>query len=156
MKMFGKMAFWAVLLILVLLFLWVSPASGEFSGPSYYLVTDSYLCLENALDRADFLFYDMGYDSKIMNVPVEGDVYWRVVVGEDREKEVLIPLQKELESIGISAFFVFHGEYEPVREAPVPEERHSPDATEIIDAIYRHFDNLEEFLMWLGRHLHHK
>ncbi len=156
MKMFGKMAFWAVLVVLVLLFLWVSPASGEFSGPSYYLVTDSYLCLENALDRAHFLFYEMGYDNRIMNIPLGENVYWRVVVGEDREKEELIPLQRELESIGVSTFFVFHGKYEPAREAPVAEERHSPDATEIIDAIYRHFDNLEEFLMWLGRHLHHK
>lgn len=141
-----------------------SVALAEYSTPTYYLVTDSYLELENAKVRHKEL-QEMGHNTKIMNVPIDGVEWWRIIAGEDPVKENLLPLQKQLEKDGISSFFAYDSEDEPAKEIYDPDpaeeekeeegEKEVPSIDAIREVIRNKFESFDDFLIWLWWTLRH-
>ncbi len=148
-------------IVFLLVLLVCSVVLAEYSTPMYYLVTDSYRQKENAEARHNQL-HEMGYQNKIMHVPIDGVAWWRIVVGEDPQQENLYQLQKDLEKDNISSFFAYDGEEEPAREIyePSPEPvpvKEVPSMDAIREIIKERFDSFDDFLIWLWwtiRHCH--
>ncbi len=148
-----------VVSIFLLVLLVSATVLAEYSTPMYYLVTDSYMELENAKTRHEEL-QKMGYDAKIMNVPIDGVEWWRIVVGEDPQKENLLTLQKKLESDNISFFYAYDSKNEPAKEIYYPEpaveeEKEVPSIDAIREVIKEKFKTFDDFLIWLWWTLRH-
>lgn len=150
-----------VFFVFLLVLLLSATALAEYSTPMYYLVTDSYLELDNAKARHTEL-QKMGYETKIMNVPIKGVEWWRVVAGEDSCKENLLPLQEDLKKNGIISFFAYDSKDEPAKEIYYPEpveeneeEKEVPSIDAIREVIKEKFKTFDDFLIWLWWTLRH-
>ncbi len=152
------------IIVFLLVILVSAVALAEYSTPTYYLVTDSYLELENAKVRHNEL-QKMGYQTKIMNVPINGVEWWRIIAGESLCKENLLPLQRQLKNNGISSFFAYDGKDEPAKEVYIPkpepkeederEEKEVPSMDAIREVIKEKFKTFDDFLIWLWWTLRH-
>ncbi len=126
---------------------------GEFSS-IFYLVAGSYIEKENALEHQKRL-YEHRYYSRLMGYPIDGVLYWRVVVDQDEEKERLLEMKELLAEDGFSSFIALDspGEERPVKDPepipivePEPEPEPEPENKEIVKFI-------QELISWLQEKL---
>ncbi len=126
-----KKAFLFVL-VLVFVFSFIGEAlavNDEDTPPLFYLVAGSFQELENAEKQQEEL-YMYRYYSKIMGYPINGVIYWRVIVAQDKEKENLEGMKQLLAEDGFETFFAYDSGDESDRPVydpepipvPVPEE----------------------------------
>ncbi len=122
-----------ILILLVVLFIFsfgvVEAAGEEDASPLFYLVAGSFQELENA-ERQQEELYLYRYYSKIMGYPIDGVLYWRVIVGEDTSRENLLGLKDLLAEDGFDSFLAYDSVQGPERPVynpepipvPIPEE----------------------------------
>ncbi len=125
-----KMVFIFLAVLFVFSFVGVVEAGGgEDASPLFYLVAGSFQELENA-ERQQEELYMYRYYSKIMGYPIDGVLYWRVIVGEDTSRENLLGLKDLLAEDGFESFLAYGSGQGPERPiynpepvpVPVPEE----------------------------------
>ncbi len=115
-----------VLVVFVLFFLIFLVAGSVIAidsceaTPMFYLVAGSYLEKENALERQEELYMHRYY-SKLMGYPIEGELYWRVVVSQDKERENLEEMKELLKEDGFETFIAYDSGDEPERPVKDPE-----------------------------------
>lgn len=93
---------------------------GEETPPLFYLVAGSYQNSENAHNQQKELL-DAGYSSELLGYPVDGTLYWRVIVAQDPKKENLEETKRLLEKKGFSTFYAYDSESEAERPADNPD-----------------------------------
>ena len=120
--------------------------------PLFYLVAGSYQDSENAHRQQEKLL-DAGYSSELLGYPVDGILYWRVIVAQDPDKKNLEETKSLLEKKGFETFLAYDSESEPERPVndPKPIPVPPPDTVkdDITDLIQKRFGTLEQFLAWL-------
>ena len=122
----------------------VGAQSEEDTPPLFYLVAGSYVEKENAIEKQEEL-YSHRYYSRLMGYPIDGVLYWRVVVSQDKEKERLEEMKALLEEDGFSSFIAYDGLNEPERPVDKPEPIPVPKPNE--DEEIRAF--IMELIDWL-------
>jgi hypothetical protein len=98
----------------------VSAIDPYATPPLFYLVAGSYQNLENAEAQQERL-YSHRYYSRLMGYPVDGVLYWRVVVAQSKEKESLEEFKALLAEDGFEAFIAYDSANEPERPVENPE-----------------------------------
>ncbi len=146
-----------VLMILFFVFSFVGftkaeAVSDEDTPPLFYLVAGSFQEKENALEKQERL-YEHRYYSRLMGYPIDGVLYWRVVVSQDKERDRLEEMKALLKEDGFESFIAYDsGEEEerPVDDPepiPVPEPKPDPSENEEIRAF------IMELISWLQKML---
>ncbi len=111
------------LLILVFVFGFIGEAlavSDEDTPPLFYLVAGSFQELENAEKQQEEL-YLYRYYSRLMGYPIDGVIYWRVIVAQDKEKGNLEGMKQLLAEDGFETFFAYDSGDESERPVSDPE-----------------------------------
>jgi len=107
----------------------VGAVSEEDTPPLFYLVAGSFQEKENAVEQQEEL-YKYRYYSRLMGYPVDGVLYWRVVVDQDKERERLEEMKGLLAEDGFDAFIAYDGPDEPERPVEDPEPIPVPEPPE--------------------------
>ncbi len=143
-----------LLVFLVILFILslagnVFAFDGEEAPPLFYLVAGSFQELENAEAQQEEL-YMYRYYSKIMGYPIDGVIYWRVVVAQDKKKENLAGLKALLKEEGFETFYACDSGNEPERPVHNPDPIPIPESErDIGEIIKERFETFDEFISWL-------
>jgi hypothetical protein len=125
-----KIIFVLLAMLFVFSFVGVVEAAGEEdASPLFYLVAGSFRELENAEKQQEELYLHRYY-SRIMGYPIDGVLYWRVIVGEDTSRENLLGLKDLLAEDGFESFLAYDSGQGPERPVydpepvpvPIPEE----------------------------------
>ncbi len=117
--------------------------------PLFYLVAGSFQNADYAHNQQEKLL-DAGYSSELLGYPIEGKLYWRVVVAQDPSKKNLEEKKAQLEKDGFEVFIAYDSADEPERPVynpdpyPVP-----PPQMDIVKLINQRFETLEQFMIWL-------
>jgi len=144
-----------LLLCFVFSFAGVAEAGSEEDTSSFYLVAGSYREKENAIRKQEEL-YKHRYYARLMGYPVDGELFWRVVVMQSKEREEVEGMKELLAEDGFEAFIAYDKPGEPERPVkdpepiPVPEPEPTPDPEskevrafilELIDFLYRKLES---------------
>ncbi len=100
--------------------------SKEDTPPLFYLVAGSFLEKENALEQQEKL-YEHRYYSKLMGYPIDGVLYWRVIVSQDKERDRLEEMKVLLAEDGFDAFIAYDSGKEAEKPIEDPEPIPIPD-----------------------------
>jgi hypothetical protein len=144
-----KILFFLVM-ILILSSETVGAVSEEDVPPLFYLVAGSFQELENAQKHQEEL-YNYRYYSRIMGYPIDGTLYWRVVIAQDKEKENLEEMKTLLKEDGFETFFAYDSGEGPERPyspdpIPVPEPEVKSETRQfILDLIAWLYLQLERY-----------
>ncbi len=135
----------AAIVILVFLFAASSVTLAQKEEGRWYLIAGSYINQENALEQQERL-YEHRYYSRLMGYPIDGVLYWRVVVSQDKERERLEGMQTLLAEDGFNSFIAYDapGPERPVKDfepIPTPDPKLEPELSEetrqfILDLIF--------------------
>jgi len=126
----------------------VNAQSDEDTPPLFYLVAGSFVEKDNAVIQQEKL-YEHRYYSRLMGYPIDGILYWRVVVDQDKDKERLVKMKELLAEDGFSSFIAYDSPGEPERPVedpepiPVPDPEPKPNEDEEIRAF------IMELISWL-------
>ena len=124
--------------------------SEEDTPPLFYLIAGSFVEKDNAVTQQEKL-YKHRYYSHLMGYPIDGVLYWRVVVSQDEDKERLEEMKSLLGEDGFETFIAYDapGEEKPIDEfTPVPVPKPEKEET-IENLIKERFTSLDSFFNWL-------
>jgi hypothetical protein len=117
--------------------------------PLFYLVAGSFQNADYAHTQQEKLL-DAGYSSELLGYPIDGVLYWRVVVAQDPSKKNLEEKKSQLEKDGFEVFIAYDSADEPERPVSNPDPYPAPlPEDEIVNLIQKRFRTMEQFIIWL-------
>ncbi len=124
---------------------------GEETPPLFYLVAGSYQNSDYAHKQQEKLL-DAGYSSELLGYPIDGVLFWRVIVAQDPKKENLEETRSLLEKKGFETFYAYDSGNEPERpvDNPEPIPVLKPKEEKSIETLIKErFRSFDDFLSWL-------